>query len=591
LVDCLNSDAIAELDEHVTTYLRTSSARATEEDSEAFDQIVDKLREHGRQLRAQHNTRLSVSRLPAEMLTAVFGYLIPAARLDYEDNPVNPNALAFSQVCQTWHAVALASPGLWAQPLFCWPRLASTMISRTANLPLTLICKLNGRTLGLIHQSTLRSNPIHTLRLHVNDLDFERLSHNRLHDVLIAALPRVQRLDIRQRPTWPQTYHPVFLTYHEESLDRLAGQLTSLSLQNCTLGRSSYLGSHLTFLAVEYDRPAESVVFSIARTTEGLNMLRAAPRLVELRIKHWLGDRPTLREANDLSIPLRDLERVVIVDHSRMLALFLVFCLAPVCTSIKLNYMPFGITSPHDHLCILMKEYYAHYAAVPHPRSLAFLATVVELDKRDEATPTIELDVGLARQLVNPLIINSLHTRSIVDLDIDCMYGIFMPDSDWGAILDAMPSLRILRLGTYEWWTVGPVLCTRAGEGNVPELEAMHLRRVDFAHMLKGDVVGPYEQLGRFLDTYDVLFRLPLLVFSGCLFPQCGVLPLPDDKEIGEMWDHTFQPRFMEVADQAEMTFTLEDRAHWNQALEKIRQIQQDVAAREAEDGVVDVAE
>jgi hypothetical protein len=88
----------------------------------------------------------AIDRLPDETLLAIFLLLVPTTQRGSSSEPcayVRPNRcwLAFSQTCQRWRTLALASPALWTTPPFNmkYQELALAMIARSGALPLDVI--------------------------------------------------------------------------------------------------------------------------------------------------------------------------------------------------------------------------------------------------------------------------------------------------------------------------------------------------------------------------------------------------------------------------------------------------------------------
>jgi hypothetical protein len=566
----MNRRAIACLDQQVHEYLRTSSADATNEDSNAVDQIVEKLREHGRRLKAQQNSRLTISRLPAELLTGIFEYVVPTARLDYESEPVDMSWLSFSQVAQVWRSVALGSPGLWTQPLFGWPRIANVMVDRTANLPLTIICTLSRRSCDVFSHSMRRSNPIHALTIQVGS-GYNPPGHV-MTTLLFDALPRVQHLSIQQTANSRTDSHAI-LTEYTVDIDSHASQLTTLTLRNCSLGGpNSHVGSSLTRLVIEYEQAMVTSFLAHCRVQKCLGMLAQAPMLEELRLKNWLGQRSIQNQISDpkLDQPLSRLKQLMIADDPGMLLVILSRFRIPGSASITLCVEALPTLQSYERLKQTLTSYYAEHAP---PHSIALDSHGAHLDTRCAENRTLHIETFFSSQIMWPLL-TDLDTHAIVDAEIDCMYGIMYPEVEWSEVLEALPSVRVLRLGMWEWWFLGVLLSDYASDGSVLNLSALHLQRVDFSHGMK-DQVSAYFALENFLGCY-VDFgprpRLPHLELRGCLFPDCAALPLPDMDTMRTNLDSQ-RRQLSELVDTVELSISEEDRDHWTKFLERLQDL------------------
>ncbi|KAI0044648.1 hypothetical protein FA95DRAFT_1496676, partial [Auriscalpium vulgare] len=93
----------------------------------------------------QHNTSLSVSRLPPEIFTQIFinlAFIDPPLPCNGTEFRAKIGWIAVTHVCQRWRHIALQDPIIWASnisvPSVLGPRWASTFLSRAQSCPLTI---------------------------------------------------------------------------------------------------------------------------------------------------------------------------------------------------------------------------------------------------------------------------------------------------------------------------------------------------------------------------------------------------------------------------------------------------------------------
>ncbi|KAK7045580.1 hypothetical protein VNI00_007412 [Paramarasmius palmivorus] len=81
----------------------------------------------------------AIDQLPVELLSKIFTYCITpyAVRANFNGKRIE-GWISFTHVCQLWRNVALNTPSLWTKPDFRRPTLASEMLSRSKQAPLTI---------------------------------------------------------------------------------------------------------------------------------------------------------------------------------------------------------------------------------------------------------------------------------------------------------------------------------------------------------------------------------------------------------------------------------------------------------------------
>ena len=88
-------------------------------------------------LRYAQNSHVVISRLPAELLSDVFLYVVESGLLD-DDTCFSPGTFNFLQVCRRWHEVAVAFPRLWVWWVAGAGKLWHVFNARSKGAPLFL---------------------------------------------------------------------------------------------------------------------------------------------------------------------------------------------------------------------------------------------------------------------------------------------------------------------------------------------------------------------------------------------------------------------------------------------------------------------
>ena len=98
---------------------------------QAYEKII-RLVNHITALKGARNSLSPISRLPPEVLLSVF-------KRCTDWNQFSHYKLAISQVCTSWRRLALADPTLWTRIDFLRPQLASLMMERAQQAPLSIL--------------------------------------------------------------------------------------------------------------------------------------------------------------------------------------------------------------------------------------------------------------------------------------------------------------------------------------------------------------------------------------------------------------------------------------------------------------------
>ncbi|KAF8062464.1 hypothetical protein FPV67DRAFT_272304 [Lyophyllum atratum] len=158
---------------------RATAFSSTPTREAAYIRIQEEIRPWNR----YHNELSLVSRLPPELLAAVFKYNVGM------DVPSNLDWIRVSHVCSHWRRVALECPRLWTTIPFHRPRWAEEMLARSKMAPLIIMLVFTKYTW-----------PERTELLHVPSSETPAVK------ATMSQLSRIKKLALRQEELSPESF-------------------------------------------------------------------------------------------------------------------------------------------------------------------------------------------------------------------------------------------------------------------------------------------------------------------------------------------------------------------------------------------------
>jgi hypothetical protein len=273
----------------------------------------------------RHANRLTpVGRLPDEVLVSIFAFAGPSSYYksffdcvsegDAGASDVIPrrDCLAFSQVSHHWRELALSTPLLWSTPLLHWPRLATDLLSRSADVPLTVVSHPALRT----SEAALHRGLKHMK--HIEELDiFGTAAHlNRALDVPRQPASMLKRMHlgvIRKTSAKP-------IKIASRQLRRLQpfSQLQCLVFTDCFVPPDASIFTNVTSLHIN-TRVNAGLAGSDRREALAnvLEMLRQAPLLETLQLRYFIDHDSLSTHPSAKPVRLEHLARLELVDDAR----------------------------------------------------------------------------------------------------------------------------------------------------------------------------------------------------------------------------------------------------------------------------------
>ncbi|KAI0712571.1 hypothetical protein C8Q76DRAFT_797409 [Earliella scabrosa] len=214
--------------------------------------------EIARTLRAQANMSVIASKVPVEVLVAIFNYCVVPLFLDAplgESGHTNSRALIrATHVCRRWRAVAIATPALWTVIDNCWSvEQVEAWLNRSNTAPLSLFYRedMNGSGSRTRHPSmcdTLRDTEYSRLRR----LDVDAGSLGPLYTCpwyLRRKAPMIECLTITSQPV-PSTLDQEDVEDDAPFLFCSEARLKALAIIPVTCWLPSNTFPHLTHLKI-----------------------------------------------------------------------------------------------------------------------------------------------------------------------------------------------------------------------------------------------------------------------------------------------------------------------------------------------------
>ncbi|GJE90934.1 hypothetical protein PsYK624_070810 [Phanerochaete sordida] len=167
------------------------------ESSSEVDGVLAKLEEAHRGLREARNAFVPVSRVPVEVLSTIFEYLLGPG-LDTFLVPQTKNLRAVSQVCRHWRAVAVNCPLLWRWPqvVAVHPEWTRLMLSRSQKTTIYLHAKVYASSASAHVLDACRLVLMQIHRLGEIHLSGDSFSIGTLLNFTSCAAPQLRSLNV-----------------------------------------------------------------------------------------------------------------------------------------------------------------------------------------------------------------------------------------------------------------------------------------------------------------------------------------------------------------------------------------------------------
>jgi len=254
-------------------------------------------------LRYAANAIAPPNKLPPELLRAIFSYLCPDTRRDWEVERTPPYAylLAVSRVCRHWRDIAVSATELWTYIIFA----ASGNFPTEEEISIARLCTSRSGVRPLdffytsLHSDFLRAEELIPDRRRLRSLVYgytDRNSGDKLVSFLLTA-SHLERLEIRGDASFSL---PTLFS------DAAPPPLRELVIARCTPWPNNQFGS-LTSLILLCQKDIDANIYSL------LDALRCSPHLEELLLEREFRPYTEPQQSpglNVLPIPLHSLKKL-----------------------------------------------------------------------------------------------------------------------------------------------------------------------------------------------------------------------------------------------------------------------------------------
>ncbi|KAE9397050.1 hypothetical protein BT96DRAFT_860443 [Gymnopus androsaceus JB14] len=254
----------------MTAAIRSSTNSELDEIDEEIAGYEDAIRK----LRSRRNSLVPISKLPAEILCAIFMF-IPT----HGPTPLRYrwHWITITHISHLWRTISLNCPELWSTPDFTKPNLASEMIKRSKMAPLNIEVTSNSwltpwvlKTVGESLKQITRINEIHLLASR-NNMDKLLSGINYPAPLLGTLILDLTDYYLSERYIIPQDF-----------LADDASRLYHIDLTGCHLRWDSSLLRNLAYFKVRNPGPPAPTLDQL------LSVLTAMPQLEELDLEKCL---------------------------------------------------------------------------------------------------------------------------------------------------------------------------------------------------------------------------------------------------------------------------------------------------------------
>ena len=287
----------------------------------------------------RHNTLSITARLPSEILSDIFSYIIPEHTLIPYTNFPSPRGSKWFQVthvCTHWRGIALECPNLWTRISFgshSW--WTEEMLMRSKAAPLIIVTPIFNSNQKSIISALSNISRIKALHLEpfISKVDWDILAVN-----LMNPAPQLERFVLHGSYQNAAASNRSTLPYDLFSGD--APRLRELELRNCKVPWTSPVLWTLTSLKVSYRHRVTGEGTGGLGLDQVISALRCIPCLEDLSLQHAL---PTLRAEDSINfspgsatIPLPCLKSIHLEDNLQACTYLLNQLPYPATTSITL---------------------------------------------------------------------------------------------------------------------------------------------------------------------------------------------------------------------------------------------------------------
>lgn len=299
------------------------------------DALLARLEETRRELRTARNALLPVARIPVEVLSTIFRYLLDH-NFDQDPDrgmfsvPKTKDVRAASQVCRHWRAVALNCALLWRWPevLAVRPEYTKLMLIRSKKTTIFFRTKLYNSNKHVVDACRLVLGQVDRLgEIHVSG---SNSAISLILNFVPGAAPRLRSL-IVQNSGWKAAADILMLS--QSFLQGGAPALERLELQKCMIPWDAPL---LTSCPNLQSMMLDGLETNRAMLSQFLGTLATMPHLTVLHMENVVPVNQALPDGLQ-RIPLQDLEKLYLAGSTSDIAALLTHLTFPPSTALSLR--------------------------------------------------------------------------------------------------------------------------------------------------------------------------------------------------------------------------------------------------------------
>jgi hypothetical protein len=243
---------------------------------EQIDQEILRYEEAVRELKSRRNLLAPISRLPAEILCAVFMFCSvpePLTPASFGSVDTRWRWIIVTHTSRLWRSIALSCPALWSKPEFTKTEWAYEMIRRSKMAPLTIQVSSNywltPRVVDAVSEGLKHLSRISEINLAASRDNMDKLLSSINHP---APFLRTLFLDIGRSDYY---YHSRSEPYilPEDFLSGDAPRLSHIELVRCHLRWDSPLLANLSYLKVNHPGPPAPTLDQLISALAGMPQL------------------------------------------------------------------------------------------------------------------------------------------------------------------------------------------------------------------------------------------------------------------------------------------------------------------------------
>ncbi|KAJ8084855.1 hypothetical protein PM082_003632 [Marasmius tenuissimus] len=316
---------------------------------EEFDDHIRKMKQQLKEVEYHRNLRVSVCRLPVEIIGKIFTHTTGDGHWVRKFPKV-------MQVCRLWRAIAAKTPSMWTHLDLSRPKMAQEVLRYSGSIPLRVTmrsdaCCQQNLSLEVLEQPS-----------RISSLYLSGISPNHLTNLLAKVTQPVPYLrSIVIRP------NGVSVTLPTNFLGEDAPRLVSLHTTGCSIPWGSHAFRNLTSIRVSKSTlPINMSLENIAIT------LQAATKLVEVDISDFIPSQTNASLPRDFTIVLPHLNRLHLSSRAIVITTLLQRMIFPASAMVHLEISE--LEDALDSLCSSISGLFADAAIDPkHMRSVETL--------------------------------------------------------------------------------------------------------------------------------------------------------------------------------------------------------------------------